>query len=409
MDLFIMAWKNIFRNRRRSILNITALSLGTVFIIFGLGWVGGYHKYIYGAVKDFDTGDIQILNAGYMKEKRRIPADINLDNYEELRRELLNDNRIEAVTGRIIFPLEISKGSLSVPLLGRAISPAEEAKITTLSDYIEEGSYLGDKSGVLIGSSRAKKLDLKVGDPVTIKILDKYSKPDIEILRVTGIFSFGYPAMDDNIIYMDLKTAERLLKMNNEVTKIVIKLKSHYSPEKIVGGFMRKQLADRNLNAYSWRRFAEETVSAVEADTGSFYVILVVIYVLVIIGILNSMSMSIQERYREIGTLRAIGMKQKEIKQLFIYEGICIALISSLISVIISLPVAGLLQFKGIDISSAMPEELPVPFGKRFYSAFTIFHFLTGMCIAALSALVGSFIPAHRASKINIVDVMRGN
>jgi putative ABC transport system permease protein len=127
-----------------------------------------------------------------------------------------------------------------------------------------------------------------------------------------------------------------------------------------------------------------------------------------VLGILNSMSMSVRERTGEIGTLRAIGIRRRRVTVLFLYEALSIAIMAGAISVVLSLPIAGYLQLVGVDVGTALPADLPVPFGETFRADYRLWHYVLSVGVGVLSAAVGAVIPARRAARLNIAEAMSG-
>lgn len=411
-DLFRVAWKNVFRNRRRSILNIIALTVGITIMVLGLGWVQGYYTYIFNAVQEFNTGQAQILNEHYLAEAPRLPVDITVRDYTTTRALVDGYPGVLDVAGRVNFSLQLSAGRSSVRMLAKGIDPRHEAGVTVLDDYIAEGSYLTERPGILIGAPVAEKLGIGVGDTVFVSSMDRYSVQNLLDVVVVGIFDFGYPAMDDNIVFVDLETASELLSLDNEVTRLVLRLEDGLRPQarlEEIADYVHEQAPDGGkLSVHSWQRFAQTTVHSVRADVSSFYVMLVVLYILTVLGILNSMSMSVRERTGEIGTLRAIGIRRRRIMLLFLWEAVSIALMAAALSVLLSLPVAGYLEFIGVDVGTALPADFPVPFGETFRADYRVWHYLFAVGIGAVSAAVGAVIPARRAARLNIAEAMTG-
>lgn len=406
MELIAIALRNVFRNKRRSILNIIALSLATSLMVLGLGWVEGYHTYVYRAMQNFESGEVQLIPEGYLDEGRRLPLDINLSGYTGLQRKLKAIPGIREATGRIDFALRLSNRVESIYLVGRAIDPASEANTTVLADYIEEGSYLGNGNGdILIGKELATRMGADPGDTVYLVAQDRYGVENFTDIRVAGIFHYGFPPIDKNVVFLDLKSAMRLLDMEDRVTRVVMRLDPPLSPADGTALLAAHELPGE---AHSWKTFAQATVSAVEADSNTFYVMLVILYLLIVLGLLNSMSMSVHERTREIGTLKAIGMKRRSVVLMLMAESGWLALIAALIAIILSLPLIWYLGSIGIDISAQMPEEIPVPFGEQFYADFKGRHFLFSIAVASLSALIGTLRPAKKAARLMVADAMRG-
>jgi putative ABC transport system permease protein len=412
MELFAVAFRNVFRNKRRSILNIIAIVVAVFLMVLGLGWVQGYESFLYQAVIDFETGHLQILHADYMEERARLPVDLNVADYTEARRAVAAaDTRVAHVTGRIRFSVELGSGRESVRLLGRAIDPDSEAKVTVLDEYIQDGAYLDERSGVLIGAPLAARMGVQVNDTVFLTAVDRHGVRNVSDAPVVGIFDFGYPAIDENVIYTDLTTAMSLLSLEDEVTKLVVRLApgaAALDALPAVEDAMVTELSGQDLVVRPWTAFAQTTVSAVQADSTSFWMMLVIVYILIVLGILNSMSMSIHERTGEIATLRAIGMHKSRVLWLFLAEGVALAAIGSGIAILLSLPVAAYLGYVGLDVGAALPEDLPIPFGERFRADFRVWHFLVSAGVGSLAAVVGGLFPARRATTVNVAHALQG-
>jgi putative ABC transport system permease protein len=378
-------------------------------MIAGFGWVQGYSTYLYQALIDFETGNIQVLPKNYYENMARFPLDLTISSYKTTKNQIETHPGVDAVTGRIITSLEVIVGSKSVRMIGRGIDPEAEKNVTILPDYIASGKYLDRSGGLLMGKPMAERIGLSAGDTVILKAVDQEGVQNIIDVTLQGIFDFGYPALDDNVVYTDLANMQSLLAMENEVTKLVIAAKPGVDSSEVIPE-IRKMLneADGRYDVRVWRDFAQTTVSAVKGDSNTFWMMLIILYVLIIVGILNSMSMSIQERTGEIATMRAIGMKRRGVLGLFISEGISIALIASAGALILSIPVIFLLGSVGIDISQYMPEDLPIPFGERFYADFRVWQFLVSVGTALLTALAGSLIPSFRAMRINTAQALAG-
>lgn len=404
MELIRIALRNVARNWRRSVLNVVAIAVGVAVMIFGQGWVRGYYETIYTGIRNFDTGDVQVLRDGYMAQQRRLPLDIAIDNYRALADRIKGDPSVEAVTPRIDFSATIGTDVGSVPVLGRAIDPREEAKITVIKQFIDQGSYLeANGGGVLIGAPLAKKLKVSVGDTVSVSAVDRYSAQNYIQAVVRGIYQFGYPPVDQNMVFVDLSTAQELLGMHGQATRLVVKLK-HGVGESYGLASVRKQLVGTGETAYSWRRFAQAVVLATQSDIGGFRIMMVIMYLLIIIGILNSMSMSVQERTREIGTLRAIGIRRPQLVGLFLSEGAWLALFGAVLGAILGGVIVYFMEVVGFDFSSISSVDMPIPFGHKFTGDYLPRDFLMAAAVAVVTAVAGSFLPIRRASRRNIAD-----
>lgn len=441
MELLVVSLKNVFRNRRRTILTVIALTVGIALMVTGMAWIQGYKTYIYDALIRFQTGQLHVLPESYIEESERYPVDIAIGAYDDTRELLRSQPAVAEAAGRINFSLRVSSGAKSTRLLGTAIDPEGEARITVIEDYIARGSYLTDRSGVLIGEPIARKMGISPEDNVYVRAMDSYGVENVTVLPVVGTFELGYPAMDESVLFMDLESAQELLSLGGRVTRIVIALNEGYqvaAAQREISALVQERLAGRvvvgggnagaagqngaaearsagsaqaaqsGLTVKPWRFFVQSIVNATRADMASFWGILVILYLMIVLGILNSMSMSVQERTAEIATLRAIGMRRGRILRLFLAESVWTAILGILAGAIVAAPLLYYLEVVGIPIGEAIPESLPVPFGTTFHSDFLAWHALVTAAVAVGTAVAGSLLPARRASRINIAQAMVG-
>jgi ABC-type lipoprotein release transport system permease subunit len=407
MELFFTAFRNIFRNKRRSVINIIAISIGVILMLIYIGWMRGYFTSLFATMINFETGHIQILNENYLNDEERMPLDINIENYRNLRTELLSDPRIDEVTARIDFTLSLSNGTESKFIMGRAIEPDREADTTVLKDYINTGNYLDKEPGIMVGKPLAERLSLSPGDYAYVTVFDRYSSRNFDQLKITGIFNFGYPVMDENLIFMDIDTADSLLDLDGEITKLVLRLDKYEDINPVLTSLNDTfKESNSHLKAYTWQRFAQVVVSAVQQDGVSFAIIMIICFILIILGILNSMHMSVHERIREIGTLRAIGMKKKQLFSMFISESICLALVSVVIGLALGGLAAYYLQYVGFELSEVIPKDIPIPFGDRFTADFRWYDFFITGAIGVVTAVLGGILPVRAASKVDIARAL---
>ena len=413
MDLLRVGWRNLLRNRRRTILNVAALAIGTAIMIVSIAWVRGYFTSFYEGIINLDTGHAQVLHREYHAEQRRLPLDLSVADYEPLRNELMEIDAVIAVAARLTFAARIGDGTRATHLVGRGIEPAREAQITVIDGNIVDGSYLSEGiPGVLLSSTFASRLGVSPGDEIVIDVIDRHGAPRSARRTLEGTFRLGYPAIDESMFFMDLPSVQELLAMEGRATQLVLRLDSGPSIDPLPA-MIRDRVGrlrdDPTLTLEEWRTFVAAIVSLVEADIAGFSIIIVVLYVLVIIGILNSMSMAVHERTREIGTLRAIGMKRGQLIRLFLAEGVGIALLGAATGVVLAAAAGLYFGGVGFDLTALEGTGLPIPFAERFTADFRVWDFVAGTGVGVLTATAGSIIPARRASRLQIADALRSH
>lgn len=401
-----LGFRNAMRNKRRSILIMIALIISYVVLVFGIGWVRGYFSTIFKNINDFDTGHIQVYHPDYLKEKPRVPMEYSIENYTKLREKLSKIKGLVSVSGRIDIPATLSYKGKKLYIMLRAIDPDYEKNITRIEKSIIQGSYLDKEPGLILGKGLAKKLGISSGEIIILSVRNRYRVDDIMPLKITGIFEFGYPVMDDNMAYADLKTIQQLTALNNSVINLVIKTEENADLNKTKEQ-IQNALSGTAYKAYPWQDFAKAMVQAVKTDSGSFFVFAIILLVLTGANIINAFSMSVQERMKELATLRAMGMRKNTLKNMILAESAALAVISSVAGFIISLWIVWTISTKGIDVAKYLPENIPMPFGRRFYGDYKWHDFISSGIFVVIISMIGSIIPARRAAGLIIADAMR--
>jgi putative ABC transport system permease protein len=410
MTMIGLAARNVFRNKRRSLLNIVAVALGVALMFVCLGWVQGYETYIFKALRSFQTGSAQVLAAGYQAAAARFPLDLTVGDYRGARAALLAQDGVSGASGRLDFPVRLIAADASVRLLGQGVDGKDEAGVTVLPDKIVRGAYLGDGPGLLLGAKLAGRLRVEPGAVITVAATDRYGVENRIALPLSGLFDFGFAAMDNQIAFIDLASAQYLLDLGDEVTRVVLAGAAADRVEAAARRFAADRAASRPdlpaLLAYGWQEFAKATVSGVRTDTYSFYVVAAILFALIIVGILNSMSMAVHERRRELCALRAVGFRAKDVRRLILYESLVLAAIATAAGLALAAPLAVWLGYFGLDIASQIPEGFPIPFGEVYHADYRLWHALLSIALGIGASLAGSLLPARRAARLPIAEAI---
>ena len=199
MELFAIALRNVFRNPRRTALNMVAIGLGVMIILTMKGWVAGFGASAYQTTVDLDTAHVQVIQKDYQDEARRLPLDLRIKDWPGIKAALAGLPGLVGVGARLDFGAALSNGQTSLNVSVRGVDPEGEAQTNTIKSQIREGSYFTEENQVLLGSGLAKKLGLKVGDQVFLTALDQYGVRNLVDGSVGGIFTSGYGIFDDGV------------------------------------------------------------------------------------------------------------------------------------------------------------------------------------------------------------------
>lgn len=412
MEIFQIALRNVFRNPRRTILNLVAIGVGVMIILTMKGWIGGLSATAYGAQIDLDTAHVQVLDSRYQEEARRLPLDLRLKDWPTVATTLKALPDVAGVAARVDFSGQLTNGETAFNVMFRGVDPEGTAQVTTLPSSIVEGHWFDQESSVLIGSGLARKLNLKVGDQVFMTALDQYGVRNLVDGHVGALLTTGFGVFDDGLVLMTLKKAQDMLALGpGDATRVVVKFRDINDLGGRVGQ-VRQALeaqglgASANITAQPWQTFAKSLVDTIESRIKIFSLMMLLLILMVTIGILNSMSMAVQERFREIGTLRAIGLNRKKLQRMFLTEGFLLGLTGGLAGLCGAGLLAWLGTTYGLDARGFLPRELPIPLVSVLRPVYALLDFPLIALAAALVATLGSLLPARRAGKMVIRDAL---
>lgn len=412
MEIVSIALRNLFRNPRRTILNLVAIGVGVMIILTMKGWIGGLSATAYTAQIDLDTAHVQILDAGYQEEARRLPLDLRLKDWPSVAATVKPLPGVIGVSARLDFAGQVTNGETAFNVAFRGVDPEGFGQVSTLKNAVTEGSWFQDENSVLIGSGLARKLGLHVGDQVFITALDQYGVRNLVDGAVGGIFTSGFGIFDDSVVFVTLKKAQDTLALGpGDATRVVVRFQNIDDLNGRVNQVDRALEAagwgaDQHLTTEPWRTFAKSLVDTIESRIKIISTMLSILMLLVTIGILNSMSMAVQERFREIGTLRAIGMNRRTLEKMFLTEGFLLGLTGGLAGLVGAGLLAWLGLTFGVDARGFLPREVPIPLVSVMYPVYYLLDFPLFALLAALVATLGALIPSRRAGRLVIRDAL---
>jgi len=399
MSLFLrIAWRNVWRQRRRTLLIAAAMGFMMALLVFYDGLIGGFEQAIYGNAIQLLGGNIQVHAPGYgdtLGSKPLFPLadpDAVVQAAESQPEVVAASKRI--VTGGLVTNRE---GAFAVSIIG--IETAKEADITPVAENITKGRYLTPDDGdmIVIGQGLATAMSIDVGDRVTMVGSAKNEQNRQRTMTVVGIYDVGVPSVEKAMIYMSLAEAQSLFDLDGQVTEIVISLKQIGQEQGVIDAING---AAAGYEVETWENSFPELKRTMEMKTGVMSYMGVFMLCIAAIGILNLLMMAVFERTREIGIIGALGLKPREITFLFLLEGILIGVMGAVFGAILGIAINLALSVNGLNYSQfADLTEYTALISGSIYPQLDLLkvlqHALTVAIIAALAALY----PAIQASQ----------
>ena len=322
--LLKLAWRNIWRNKRRTIITLAAVTFATLLAIGMRGIQLGTYALNYRTVIEQFTGYVQIQAKGFQEN----PSLNKSFRYtKELREKLNSIHEVPAYTPRIYADGLISYKDASLGSAIFGIDPQGEKKVTTLLGKVREGKFLQSDSSnnIVVGVTLLENLKAKIGD--TVVVLSQGYDGSLGNLKfkIIGSIRMGSKEFDAMAIFMGLKTAQSLLGMYNRINVIAIGAKGLADAPGVKAAVSQK-ITDPDLRVLLWRQVVPELTQLVEFDNVSGIFFLGILIVIVAFGILNTILMSITERFREFGVELAIGMPQFNLVKIVYLETLLITI-----------------------------------------------------------------------------------
>jgi len=396
--LLRMAWRNVWRNWRRTLIALLAIALGLTALIFMDGLIGGSRQAIYGNAVRLQGGNLQVHAPGYREKAKRLPL-LPLADANVVVQAALAQPQVVAASRRINTGGFASSREATVPVLISGIEPEQEAPVGLLAENIVQGRYLAadDEDFILIGRAMADRLKVGVGDRITLVGRATHEQMRRRTMTVVGIYDLGLSEVEKRMAYVSLAEAQTLFDLRDQATEVVVALESIGQEEMVVAA-LRAALPGYEVS--SWEELNPELKQSMDVDQQFMNVFGLVALLIAGIGVLNLLLMAVFERTREIGLLAAMGLKRREIVALFLLEGTLVGLLGALIGCTLGGLLVGVVGQVGIEYAGASEAgEVVALLGDRLYPKLQVDLLVERALAVAVIAALASLYPAWQASK----------
>ncbi len=400
-----LAWRNIFRYKRRTAITAVAISVGLSAMIYMDTMMNGVDNMAARNIIEYETGHLEIFARGYYREEGLLPLDTTITDPASLLEELRGIGSVSAATPRVKFNSRISNGVDELPVLGIGIDLEGEPTVFETADAVIQGRYLKNEDDLLVGAGLASDMGLELGSYVTVITRDRHGTYDAHDLIVAGIISTGHPLLDRNAALMPIGVAQRLLSFSG-ATEICVKVRGKGDLLAV-----KTEIASRigdDFEVYTWKELNASIFEISGFKRTMQFMLALVVVIIAAVGIVNTMLMAVMERIPEIGTLKAMGFSNWNLVKMFVYEGGIIGIFGSLMGCVVGLALSLHLSYFGLDFSGAFgsmdfayPIEMIIK-GDIAYST-VLYVFLFGLAVSVLVTL----LPVRRAVKLEPVDALR--
>ncbi|MDH4207461.1 MAG: ABC transporter permease [Anaerolineae bacterium] len=402
--LWKIAYRDLTRNRRRSLLTLVAVALGVAMLVTLTGlYAGAIGDSIENNIR-LQTGHLQLRDDSYDEDKVSLAWQDLLDNSEELAEQVRGLDGVEAASPVLWASGIVSTREESVGVRVFGIDPLSDLH-KRVRDGLVAGEYLqpDDRSGLLLGRRLAESMEISVGDQVNLLVNTSNQQADEAMFTVRGLYQTGVPTYDDITILLPLSKAQSFTGTEGRASAIVALLGNRERADAIA-----QTLSAPGYNVLTWTDMNQVILQAIETSMGITYLMYLIVLAVVAVVIANTLLMSVFERVREMGILAALGMKGRQIMAMFMLEAGTLGLVGVMAGVLLGSLGVLYLATVGLHIGDmATVATAEVAYGEVVHGQFDPGATLGLSLGAMVIILLASLYPAWFAARLEPIDALR--
>ena len=414
MYLIRIAWRNLTRNKIRTLIAILAIMAVVMIVIFARGLMVGFTGSNFKSYIDNQYGHVRLLEEEYDVREPLMPLDYTVDGFnggglKQMVSELKEIDDIEYILPRIKFGAMTTVEDEIVRMVGVGTDTAVEKQHDALPPDVATGRMPETGNEILVGKGLLNDLQANIGDRITITFLDSFQSLQGRTFEIVGSRDSGVPQLDDNFFYLPLATAQEILWLEDEATELMI-----FGSDSGVAEELKKKidglLVARGSEHYltqAWNR-ADPMVEMYN-EVGEVMNLVYVLFILLgTVVVISTLSMIVRERTSEIGMMAALGLKSREIMKVFVLEGSFMGILGSLLGVIGGGLITFYYSIKGLHVQAFADAmgEMDVLFEPVFHIAFNFENLVVSFILGVIIVTLACFYPAYQAARMKPVDAL---
>ncbi|ARV14163.1 ABC transporter permease [Polaribacter sp. SA4-12] len=403
--LLKLAWLNIWRNKRRTIITATSVFFAVLLAIVFRSLTDGVYDNMIHNVVSYSSGYLQIHQKGYWDEQS---IDNTFAEDRQLYKALLDNPKVMHIMPRLqTFALaSYSNKTKGVLILG--IDPVKEKEVNNLHDKIVSGKYIEsvNDNAVVLGEGLASQLKLKVNDTLVLLGQGYHASSAAAKFRVKGLIKLGAIELNNNVVYMPLQQSQYMHGAENRVTSVSVMLDKASNLEKLKKS-LQASIDTDTYEIMSWKEMMPEMDQFIEADSTGHYIIIGILYFIISFGLFGTILMMIFERKHELGILIAIGMKKRLLALMLLLESIMISLLGCFMGVLGGILIVKWFTIHPVHFTGEL-KEVYEEYGIESIIYFSNHEkiFITQTLIILILATLIAFYPWYKVMKLKPVEAI---
>ncbi len=331
-----LAWRNIWRNKRRTLITVASIMFALFFAIIMRGFQkGSYAKMKENAIESY-SGYLQIHKKGYWDDK-------NIDNIFSLDSETIiqleTDPRVKQIIPRLESFALASSGESTKGVVVMGISPEKEDQMTKIKSYLTEGEFIAknDKE-ILVAQELAQFLNIKIKDTLVLFSTGHHGSTAAGLFEVKGILKLPTPEMNRGTVYLPIQEAQAFFSTDNQFTALVFDI-YEIDDARAIQKMAENALDLENYEVLGWEVMNKELLQMIESDNAGGIIMVAILYMVIAFGIFGTVLMMTNERIREFSVMVSVGMQKNKLAFIVVIELLFLTVLAVIAGIIISLPV----------------------------------------------------------------------
>ena len=408
--ILAIAWKNVWRNKLRSLIVIASITVGLIGGSFYLAFTKGMVQSQVERAINSEVSHIQIHNPSFL-----INDEIKyyIKNTSSIINRISELQQVKSITSRLRINAMVSSASTGTGISLVGIIPEKEKIVTNLITKIKDGTYFETKlrNPIFIGEKLAEKLRVKVGSRIVLTIQNMNNTITYGAFKVVGIFKTENTAFDQLNAFVKWEDLADLINYKiNDATEIAILLNHNDQTDTVTAllkDIFSNEIDENKLTVRSWKEI-QPVLEMLNNMTIQFTMIFVVIILVALsFGIINTMLMAIMERVREIGMLMAIGMSKAKVFLMIMLETVMLSLTGGIVGLTLSWIIIELTNKRGINLSSVAEGLNSVGYSSFVRPELEMNYYLMIVSLVVITAIMASIMPARKALKLKPSEAVR--